>query len=301
MAIPRGSSGNDILCVILHFGDSADTWECLDSIKDEPGIDVVIVDNDPGQCFELPRPWASVASVVRSGGEMGFAQANNLGAKKARRDHHFFLLLLNNDTVVSKGTISSLRDTLKDPNIGMVGPVMPYWNSPQELWAAGGTISPFLVTIDGRRDWPKSAITDVDYLPGAAFLTRSELWEEIGGLSERYFLAFEEAQFAGEVKKRGYRVVVNRNATVAHKVGMSSDRQPMYYYNTVRNRMRFGQYLFGTRLGLFWGALSGFFRSYSPIRLRLWAIAVYHELSGSALSRNELLAVKKQFTKKSPK
>ena len=278
----------DTLCVIVHFGNPRDTLECLESLRHEIALTIVVVDNDPQQSFTAPQQDLLAAETYKTGGSMGFAEANNFGVQKARKDGHAYVLLLNNDTVVEPGAIQKLKTTLAGDKVGIAGPAMPYFDQPDTLWAAGGTISKSLVTIDGIRAPRSTPISEVDYLPGAALMTRLDLWDSIGGLPERYFLAFEEAQYALEVSKRGYKVLVNNEARILHKVGMSSDRQPMYYYNTVRNRIRFGQYLFGRLAGGLLGALSGLLRSYTPKRLMLWLKAVSDEVSGKPLDAEAL-------------
>lgn len=292
----RGVSNKpDILCVVIHFGKESDTNECLSSLAGQDDLDIVVVDNDPLQVLSPRIVWPPQVQLFRSGGKMGFAEANNYGVSAARQPLHQFVLLLNNDTVIEPGAIAALRETFDDDTVGVAGPAVPFYDTPDALWACGGSVSKWAVTIDGIGQLPTTPIGDVDYVPGAALMTRMSLWLDIGGLPTDYFLAFEEAHFALEAKKRGFRVVVNRTSRVLHKVGMSSDRQPMYYYNTVRNRMRFGRYLFGGDRGAFLGALSGLIRSYTPQRLRLWFVAVGDELSGKALDQAALFRIRDRF------
>ena len=302
MAKERAHSSPDILCVIIHFGNPQDTFECLESLRQEMPMTIAVVDNDPQQSFAAPEHDSLPVGIYKTGGSMGFAQANNFGVKSARNAGHQYVLLLNNDTVVKPGAIQELKITLANEKVGVVGPAMPYFDNPDTLWAAGGKVSKALVTIDGIRTPHQTRIAPVDYLPGAALMTRLDLWDEIGGLPERYFLAFEEAHYALEVSKRGYKVVVNTEALVFHKVGMSSDRQPMYYYNTVRNRIRFGEYLYGKTVGGLLGALSGLVRSYTPKRLALWLKAVSDEVTGKPLDADALRTVANNYrSKKEPR
>ena len=53
----------------------------------------------------------------------------------------------------------------------------------------------------------------------------------------------------------GLKIMVNPNSIILHQVGMSSDRQPMYIYNSIRNRIRFSKYLYGEITGILWGVL----------------------------------------------
>ncbi len=289
------ASAKDTLCIIVHFGNPEDTLECVNSLSQDAPIDIVIVDNDPKQSFILPSGPSHNYRVIRSGGSMSFAEANNLGAEVASQNHHQFVLLLNNDTVIEQGAITTLKSAFNDNTVGVAGPAVPFYDHPDALWACGGKVSKWAVTIDGIRRFPDTPVAVVDYVPGAALMTRMSLWSDIGGLPTRYFLAFEEAEYALEAKKRGFATVVVPAARILHKVGMSSDRQPMYYYNTVRNRMRFGRYLFGAPFGVLLGALSGLVRSYTPMRLRLWLIAVSEELSGRPLDQAALFSLRDRF------
>lgn len=297
MSNPSQKETNDVLCVILHFGETEDTIECLASLQAGIPIDIVVVDNDPRQNFALSPEWEHYALVVKSGGAMGFAEANNFGVERARQPHHQFVFVLNNDTVVRSDAVGLLRAAIAESGAGMAGPVMPYYDDPGRVWAAGGRVSCFFVTIDGIRRWPSSKLSSVDYLPGAAFMAQIDLWDEIGGLRVQYFLGFEEAEFAMEVRKRRFGVVVHRDAVVLHKVGMSSDRQPMYFYNTVRNRIVFGRYCLRSSFGAFWGGISGLLRSYSLERLALWFQAIRDYMQGKRLDQQSLFRVRDRFNR----
>lgn len=296
MTIPSQEATSDVLCVILHFGEKKDTMECLASLQAGIPIDVVVVDNDPRQDFVLSPEWEDYALVVQSGGAMGFAAANNFGVELARQPHHQCVFVLNNDTVVKPDAVGLLRSTIVESGAGMAGPVMPYYDDPERVWAAGGRVSCFFVTIDGIRQWPSSRLSPVDYLPGAALMARIDLWDKIGGLPVQYFLGFEEAEFAMEVRKRGFDVVVHKDSVVLHKVGMSSDRQPMYFYNTVRNRIVFGRYCFRSSFGAFWGGVSGLLRSYSLERLALWFQAIRDTIEGKPLDQSSLFRARDRLT-----
>jgi GT2 family glycosyltransferase len=119
----------------------------------------------------------------------------------------------------------------------------------------------------------------------------------VGGLPEKYYLGFEEAEFALRIRKLKFRTVVHPEAQILHKVGMSSDPQPIYIYNGIRNRIKFASFIWGKLPGFFLGAiwsLKGVI--HTPQGFALWSRAVRDEIHGVALNRETLQDVKKSFS-----
>ena len=286
----------DVLLVILHFGEAEMTHQCLFSLEGAGSVDVVVVDNDPRKVFQIPGGLSFPVRIVRTGGGMGFAEANNFGVAAAREKHHRLIYLANNDIVFTQDSVDSLRECFDDSTVGVAGPAVFYTGQSRRLWALGGRVFRFSVSIDGIRKAPVGDQFDVDYIPAAALMATVRVWDEVGGLPEKYCFAFEEAEFALEAKKRGYRVVAIAKSEVLHEVGDSSNREPMLYYNTVRNRIRFGQYLHGRRVGWLLGVLSAFARSYSFQRQRILYRAVNDEMKDVPLTRATLGRIREQFS-----
>jgi GT2 family glycosyltransferase len=268
---------------------------------DESSIDIVISDNDPTQNYKPLPNIPMFIKVFRTGGGVGFSQGNNMAVSSELNDNHDSVLLLNNDTVVSRGAINLLRNALFQKKVGAVGPCMPYLSNPEKIWACGGYIRKIKLSVGGLQ--PKSRSTyDVDYLPGAAIMCLPEIWRETNGLSEKYFLAFEEAEFALEIKNMGFRVIVEPRAVVFHKVGMSSKETPAYFYNGIRNRLKFSKYIYGNYFGIVYGILITATaiksKTYNSFRKRfcLWRHAVADEIKCRPLNRSSLQAIEKIYT-----
>ena len=290
----------NILCVILHYGSEEDTNRCVESLQLEDGLDIVISDNDPKQTYSLPREYAKNARIIKTGGSAGFSEGNNIAANAFLSDEHDAVFILNNDTVVQEGAITLMKEALQGEGVGAVGPCMPFADMPNKIWSCGGYINQKTLSIGAMQ--PKSGDAyEVDYLPGAAFLTRADLWKAIGGLSEKYFLAYEEAEYALEIKRMGYRSIVVTNATIFHKVGMSGKIRPEYLYNSVRNRIIFSKYLHGNIIGFLYAALI----TLSSVRPRkeiaflsrchLWVEAVFDEFKGKSIDRQRLSEINMRF------
>lgn len=287
---------NRILVVILHYGDERYTWGCIESIASYGGLDLLIVDNDPSQSLEIESKYKSICKLFKTGGAAGFAEANNMGVEYARREYHHSILLLNNDTVVLQDAIPRLACALMEDDVGVVGPCMPYSSNINKIWSCGGAISKLRIRAGGITAFEGGEPFEVDYLPGAAILCKIHIWDLVKGLPEKYFLAYEEVEFAMRINKIGYKVMAVPAARIIHHVGMSSIMSPMYIYNSIRNRIRFGQYLYGVHIGFFYAVLITL-REASKAKhgIKLWKKAIASELKGEPLDRRSLQEIHKIF------
>jgi len=172
---------------------------------------------------------------------------------------------------------------------------MPYASHPEDVWACGGYINRVRLSVGGYKKRFAEVPKDVAYLPGAALITSSHIWDSVGGLPERYFLAYEEAEFAIRIQRAGYRAVVDSLATIYHHVGMSSDPSPKYYYNSIRNRIRFSQFLYRKVPGFIWGVFLTFLQSSRRNKSKIWLYAVFDEITGTPLNHGALNAIETKF------
>jgi GT2 family glycosyltransferase len=289
------------LCIILHYGSQDQTNECIKSLANEKHLDIVISDNDPSQSYQPPQDIREFVKVIKTGGYAGFSKGNNIAVNAFLNKEHSSIFILNNDTIVMKGALNYLRETLNSSEVGAVGSCMPYASNPKKIWACGGYINKLTVRVYGLQ--PKSNKPyQVDYIPGAAILCRSDLWKEIGGFNEEYFFAYEEAELALEVKKRGFKIMADPRSIILHHVGMSSQLSPKYYYNSIRNRLIFSKYLYGKRIGLLYAIFitsPSFLNERFPTglfqRFKLWTKAILDDLKDVPISRQILQSITEKF------
>ena len=287
-------TNGQILCIVLHFGNEDDTNLCLETIQKIKDLDIVVSDNDPAQSYSLPLKFVRRVKMIKTGGGVGFSAGNNKAVSAFLNEKHNFIMILNNDTIVKHGAIKLLEQCLLDGDrVGAAGPCMPYAGMSNKIWACGGYINKWKLSVGGLQ--PKSnRVYEVDYLPGAAILTRADLWKKIGGLSEKFFFAYEEAVYALEVKKYGYKIMVEPRSVILHKVGISSQKKPQYFYNSIRNKIIFSKYLYGKWLGFIYGLLvTAISLRHKNTRifffqLRLWIEAVFDELRGKPVTQLRL-------------
>ena len=241
------NADHKILAVILHYGKPDDTLECIQSVFSSNGVrpDVLVVENSDKTAFSNPPKHVR---FILSGGNIGFAAGNNIGLNIAINEGYDRALVLNNDLILEPNAIASMSTHMDNCNsIGMVGPVTFHYHGHRTIWAAGGIINKITGRITGNQTIPDGSdpIFDVAYLPGSCIMVRVSALKKIGLFSDRYLFGFEEAEFCLQARKSKYRIVVAKEATAWHKVGLSSNQSPKYIYNAYRGRFLFLKYLYG--------------------------------------------------------
>lgn len=203
------------------------TYNCLKSILTNSG-DVsyeVIIANDCST--DITRDIEQVVKNVRlitTESNVRFLLNCNNAAKYARGQ---YILFLNNDTQVMENWLKPLiqvMDTYED--VGMVGSKLIYPDG--RLQEAGGIVwkdaSAWNYGHLKNPDDPEYVyLKEVDYVSGAAIMIRTKLWKEIGGFDERFVPAYyEDTDLAFEVRKHGYKVMMQPKSLVVHFEGVSN-------------------------------------------------------------------------------
>lgn len=169
--------------------------------------------------------------LVQTGTNRGFAGGSNVGIRVAiAAADAEFVWLLNNDTVVDPGALSHLVRRMKEkPGAGICGSTILYYYRPQVVQALGGsTYSRWFARIGhigsglsaGQLPDTRYVESRLRYVMGASMMVRTELFNRIGLLDERYFLYFEELDLATRAKG-SYELAYSRESVVYHKEGAS--------------------------------------------------------------------------------
>ena len=177
---------------------------------------------------------------------MGFAGGNNLGVNKAKGEYLFFI---NNDTIVPKGCIGPLVETLRtNPTIGMVSPKIKFhWNpsliqyagyTPMNHWTIRNNSIGYHQEDDGRFD----SEGETNSIHGAAMMVPKKVVEKVGMMTEIYFLYYEEHDWAEMIKRAGYKIYYQPKSYILHKESLSTGKfSPLKTYYISRNRILFAR------------------------------------------------------------
>lgn len=220
--------------------------------------------DDPSAGPRLPL------TILETGGNLGYAGGNNAGLRVALRNPgitHFWLL--NNDTVVEPEAAENiLRCFDSRPELGIVGTDLRLYDEPGRLqmqaalrfdkWT--GRASGIGASRPVSNPLPPTDVEQAaDFICGASMTVSRPFLEKVGLLEERYFLYYEEVDWA--MRSRG-RFVMGYcpDAIVYHKEGASAGsssgsdhRSPLSEYHHARSRLIFSRLHFPLLLPLYFG------------------------------------------------
>jgi GT2 family glycosyltransferase len=234
----------DLSIVVVSWNTRELLLACLASIEREIlggsavprlALETLVVDNgsEDGSA-EAARdgfPWVEVIALSEN---LGFSGGCNVGLRRAKGRH---VLLLNSDTVVLAGAVERCVAYLDaHPDVGIVGPQLLHpdgrlQNSihahPRLLTELGprGVLETLLPGRFPSKRFHHAEPIDVPAVLGAAFFVRRSVLEEVGLLSEDYFLFLEETDYCLRVLQAGYRVVHVPDARIVHVFGASSKKR----------------------------------------------------------------------------
>ena len=139
-----------------------------------------------------------------------------------------YFVLLNSDIEVPDGWLHPLTETLgRNPDVGACAPKLHSWYEKDKFeyaGAAGGYIDSFgfpfcrgrimkmVETDEGQYDTP----ADVLWATGACLMVRSELFNSLGGLDDRFFAHMEEIDLCWKMQLDGYKVRIVPESVVYH-------------------------------------------------------------------------------------
>ncbi len=248
------SMRSDVSIIIVNFNTSELLKKCLVSLEKNRGdlsLEIIVIDNNSqDDSREMLHSQFPYITTVFNCQNHGFAAANNQGLKHAESP---YILLLNPDTEVCPGALEILKHFMDShPEAGAVGPrtfldhrktleVCSLKILTPERAACLFTSFPLqakhhilqeITEIDAAI-WEAEQPTRVEGIGGAAFFTRKQIMDSIGGLDERFFMGYEDTDLCMALHQAGKGVYFHPEAEIIHLFGQSkklpeAPKQAMY-------------------------------------------------------------------------
>ena len=204
--------------------------------------EVVVLDNasSDGSADMVAQRFPEVR-LLRGDVNVGFARGYNRAAAATTGR---YLLLLNPDTITRPGAPEALVRFLDShPRVGAVGPRLlnrdgslqfscrrfprpiaaVFRNTPLgKLFPRNRFPREYLMT-----DCDHARESSVDWISGAAMCVRREVWEDVGGFDEGFFMYAEDMDWCWHARRAGWDIRYLPSAEIVHCIGRSSDQAPL--------------------------------------------------------------------------
>ncbi len=209
---PRDPAAPDISVSVVTYNSAEDLPGLLDSLRRQNGVswELLVVDNasHDGTIDTLSR-LAPEAHLIRNASNRGFGAAHNQNLPLCRGR---CVVLLNPDLTLEDGALAALREYLDaHPNTAIVGPALLH--DPLTRWLPPATEYPgeHLAVLPGR---PLTA--GIAWVSGACFAIRADVFRDLGGFDEDYFLYAEEVDLCYRATQTGWRIGYAAQPKVRH-------------------------------------------------------------------------------------
>ncbi|MGC9393236.1 MAG: glycosyltransferase family 2 protein [Anaerolineae bacterium] len=271
---------NTVLSVIIV------SWNVRDLLKraltsvyaswnGKPGLEIIVADNaSHDESVAMLRATFPDVHVIANAKNRGFTGGNNQGLAAATGD---FVLLLNPDTEIVEDALPRMVDYIRaHPDVGMAGPQLL---NPDGSVQSSRRHFPTLPVLFLESTWleklaprkllryyyaqeqPDDLIQNVDWITGAAMLTRREVVAQVGGMDEGFFMYSEELDWCRRIREAGWRVVYFPEARIIHHEGKSSEQVvPARHIYFQSSKVRYTRKVHGNTIAEL---------------LRLWLLAQY--------------------------
>jgi GT2 family glycosyltransferase len=216
-----------ISIIVVTFNKIEYTKLCLESILNNteyPNYEIIIVDNasvdGTVEYLEGFKNTNSYITFIRNDRNLGFAAANNLGARSSSGD---YLVLLNNDTIVTPGWLHRLVIHLKKySKAGMVGSVTNAIGNEAKIQVNYTELSDINYFAARRAQKYNGISFRIRVLALYCAMISRDLYEQLGGLDERYYVGmFEDDDLALKIQHAGFYLQCAEDVFIHHFHGAS--------------------------------------------------------------------------------
>ncbi|MGH3797574.1 MAG: glycosyltransferase [Pseudonocardiaceae bacterium] len=210
--------------IVVNYRGADDTVTCLRTLREEldwpaDRLELICVDNASGDgSAERIATAVPQARLIRSATNTGFAGGCNLGADKATGS---VVAFINSDARPHRDWVRAAVDVLQaEPDVAAVASKVLNWDG--ELidfvdggltWYGMGYKPQAGQPDDGAHDTPRDTL----FGTGAALLVRRDVFEQLGGFDERFFMFYEDVDLGWRINLRGYRVRYEPRSIAYHR------------------------------------------------------------------------------------
>lgn len=270
-----------VAIILVNYNGKKYLPDCLASLANldypKEGYKIFFIDNgsvDDSLAY-AKNNYPDLEYVINKK-NLGFAEGNNIGIKKAIELGFDYVYLVNQDTISEPDLFKKLLKVIQgDDNIAAVQPRLMLWPEKDKVNSLGNSIHylGFGFSSGGYQSfrgdfYPK----EIAYPSGAAVLIKTDILKKIGLFDPKLFAYHEDLELGWRMRLAGYKIILAPEAVVYHKYEFSRSITKYYYMERNRFICLLENYKLGTlililpalvfmELGLFiFSVFSGFWR-----------------------------------------
>jgi GT2 family glycosyltransferase len=209
---------------------------------------VYAVDNaSKDETIPMLEAWKdSRLRIIPNETNVGVAAGNNQGIKAALSDGCDYVLLLNNDVYFGADLLQGLLDGLAEHSCSMITPLIYYSQPDNMIWCAGGEFRKDFAWLSihyGFKELDEGKFNEakqISFCPTCCLLMKSEVFDKVGLMDERYFVLADDTDFMYRALQAGIVTYYIPNIKLYHKVSVLRGEESPFsqrYYS--RNRAFF--------------------------------------------------------------
>ena len=228
--------------IIVSYKTGGILLDCLKSVFRQVLVkQVILIDN--GNTRTLMQQVNTLADeeprleIITGHGNVGFSGGCNLGVRRARND---YILLLNPDSIMSDGVISEALDVFTSrPDASVITVKIENQDGSEQRGARRNLMTPWTCVVEQFRldrlapnhphferlnlneTKPFDNISSVQCISGAFMLMPKKVYNDLGGMDEKYFLHVEDVDFCMRVEKAGGIILYDPHVKVMHQKSSS--------------------------------------------------------------------------------
>lgn len=233
---PRFGSGGFASIITVSVNHRQRLEQYLPSIlRSQGNYEIIISDNGSSDgSIESVKALYKDVTLLQNGANLGFAEACNRGARVATGE---FLVFINPDTTVEPDWLENLLQPFRDPSVGLVTPKILLMQQPDKINTCGNVVHTSGIAQCRGINHPQNdlnALEPVDAVSGAAFAIRRDLFEQLGGFDQDFFLYVEETDLSIRARVAGWKCVYQPSSIVYHDYHLKFG--PHKIFHQERNR-----------------------------------------------------------------
>lgn len=233
--------GNPLVSIVICTKDHIDDLDqCIQSILTKTlykNYEIIIVENNSEeektfQYYESLKQYSNI-KVIYWKDEFNYSAINNFGVQHANGE---YVLLLNNDIeVINPEWLTEMLMLAQRKDVGAVGAKLLYPDNTIQhagviigIGGIAGHSHKYFDVDDPGYVSRLIIVQDVSAVTAACLLIKKSIFEEVGGLTESFKVAFNDVDFCLKVRKAGYLNVFTPYAKLYHHESKSRGLEDTY-------------------------------------------------------------------------